>query len=187
MYLLTVPWFWPGLHRQEVGQLDKIKVRSQVCADFWNLYFDPRFGRGFLFGLLPLHPILCILEEGKERKRKRTFQKQHCMIQWPAIIGISAERLSGRLWGKEIWELFIKKDLAQLKEAWWSVEERDGEREERQIPGAVPGSEASLHRCRKRCRQPLQTGRLLLLPSYLWNSMEEGLLWSTHVQWKCQI
>lgn len=89
------------------------------------------------------------------------------------IIGISSERLSERLWEKEIWEL-LQKGLSAIKEAGWWEEDRDREWEFRQIPGAVPGSAASPHRCLKRCRQPHQTGRLLLLltPS-LWNSTDK--------------
>lgn len=90
--------FWPGLYRQEVGQLDKIKVRSQICANFWYLDFNASFRCRFLFCLLPLHPILCILET---HTHTHLFRNRR-MIQWPLIIGISSEKLSKRLWEKEI-------------------------------------------------------------------------------------
>lgn len=78
--------FWPGLHRQEVGQFDKIKVRAEVCADFWDLHFDTGFGRRLLFCLLPLHPILCILDT-KERERERTLKKKQKTLYYSMTHG----------------------------------------------------------------------------------------------------
>jgi len=108
MGLLTVTWFWPGLHGQEVGQLDKIKVRSQICADFWDLYFNTGFGWTFCM-LIWVIPVLCILRTQTDRHRHTDRQTQTHTHRHRHRFHDSRNQLrdaySKRLWEKEIWEL----------------------------------------------------------------------------------
>lgn len=59
----------PGLHTEEVGQLHKIQIITQVCVYFWYFYLYSGLWNRLFFLLFLTQPIL-ILVTKKEQKHK---------------------------------------------------------------------------------------------------------------------